>query len=189
MLVAHKSSVVVVLQLVATVVALHMSACATPAPKVALLDESFERAQRQKRGVLDALEAKGPLYFESNEDVLTAESRALLTQVAEQMFVYPRAKLVITGHADERGDTAYNLALGERRGQASKAFLVKLGVPAGRLRVVSLGEELPSAEGHDEDSWAMNRRDEFGFIVPGLTHAGISDPDEAQLHLTSKLMD
>lgn len=115
---------------------------------------------------LKALEAKGPLRFETDTDVLTLESQHILREVASQMFAHSRTKVIVTGHADERGDTAYNLALGERRGEAAREYLAKLGVPAGRVRIVSLGEEAPVVYGHDESAWAVNRRDEFTFIVP-----------------------
>ena len=118
------------------------------------------------RARLQALQAKGPLHFESDTDTLTAPSKEVLREVAQQMFAHPRTRVIVTGHADERGDTGYNLALGERRGHAARAYLSKLGVPPGRVRVVSLGEEQPLGDGHDEAAWADNRRDEFTFLLP-----------------------
>jgi peptidoglycan-associated lipoprotein len=67
----------------------------------------------------------------------------------------------ISGHADERGSDEYNLALGNRRAAAAKRYLTGKGVADGRLEVVSYGEERPANPGHDEGSWAENRRDEF----------------------------
>jgi peptidoglycan-associated lipoprotein len=92
--------------------------------------------------------------------------QGVLREVAKQLFAHPRAKVVVSGHADERGDTAYNLALGERRAAAAADFLARLGVPRGRVRSVALGEERPLLDGHDESAWAQNRRDEFAFELP-----------------------
>jgi peptidoglycan-associated lipoprotein len=67
----------------------------------------------------------------------------------------------VEGNCDERGSNEYNLALGERRALAVRAYLVNLGIDAGRIQTKSLGEERPVALGHDESSWQQNRRAEF----------------------------
>lgn len=72
--------------------------------------------------------------------------------------------VVIEGHTDERGSEEYNLALGERRANATKSYLVNLGVSGGRLDTVSFGESKPSVQGHDESAWKWNRRAEFRVI-------------------------
>jgi peptidoglycan-associated lipoprotein len=66
--------------------------------------------------------------------------------------------LLIEGHCDDRGTEQYNLALGDRRANSAKDYLVTLGVDAGRIRTVSYGEERPFEEGHDDNAWAQNRR-------------------------------
>jgi peptidoglycan-associated lipoprotein len=71
---------------------------------------------------------------------------------------YPAKRITIEGHADERGTREYNLALGERRANAAKNYLVSLGIDAGRITTVSYGKEKPVALGSDEASWAQNRR-------------------------------
>lgn len=116
---------------------------------------------------LNALVAQGPLYFETDTDILTEPSQVLLQRIAAQMHRVPMVRVVIGGHADERGDTSYNLALGERRAFAAKEYLMKMGIPKQRVDIVSLGEEQPIDSGHDELAWAMNRRDEFTFLLPG----------------------
>ena len=73
----------------------------------------------------------------------------------------PKLSLELQGHADERGSSEYNLALGKRRVQAAKRFLVDLGVDPGRLGTTSYGEEYPAARGHNESAWAKNRRGVF----------------------------
>ena len=72
----------------------------------------------------------------------------------------------IAGHCDERGSDEYNLALGLRRAAAAQQYLVALGIPAGRIAIVSYGEERPLDPGHDEAAWARNRRSEFTVIAP-----------------------
>lgn len=72
--------------------------------------------------------------------------------------------VVLEGHCDERGSEEYNLALGERRANATKAYLVNLGVSGGRLDTVSFGEAKPAVQGHDESAWKWNRRVEFRVI-------------------------
>jgi peptidoglycan-associated lipoprotein len=71
------------------------------------------------------------------------------------------ANITIEGHCDERGTKAYNLALGEKRANAAKDFLVALGVSASRISTVSYGKERPFDPGHDESAWAKNRRAHF----------------------------
>ncbi|MBI3457958.1 MAG: OmpA family protein [Candidatus Rokubacteria bacterium] len=73
----------------------------------------------------------------------------------------PNALLLIEGHADERGTNEYNLALGERRAKATRDFLVSLGVEAGRMTVISYGEERPTCTERTEACWAQNRRAHF----------------------------
>ena len=69
--------------------------------------------------------------------------------------------VTIEGHCDERGTKEYNLALGERRAVSARAYLVSLGIPADRLRIVSYGKEFPFDPGHEESAWSKNRRAHF----------------------------
>jgi peptidoglycan-associated lipoprotein len=94
--------------------------------------------------------------FDSSE--LSAESQAKLDADAKVLSDNPNAQLTIEGHCDERGTVEYNLALGDRRAQAAKDYLVRFGVAASRLSTISYGEERPFAEGHDETAWSQNRR-------------------------------
>ena len=168
-------------QVALVVVALHGAACTTAtaaAPKQTARAETLDPE-------LVALSNAGPLHFETNSDVLTEDSQRLLQRVAAQMFSHAEVNLVVTGHADERGDTMYNLALGERRGEAARAYLKKLGVPQARVRIVSLGEEQPAAAGHDEGAWALNRRDEFDFVKKGEAQAVL---EEGELDQTSRVV-
>src|SRR5207244_7375930 len=79
----------------------------------------------------------------------------------------PGLRLRIRGHCDERGSDEYNLALGNRRATAAKQYVVSHGIDGSRIETVSYGEERPLAQGHDEEAWAQNRRDEFEILSGG----------------------
>jgi peptidoglycan-associated lipoprotein len=98
------------------------------------------------------------VYFGTDEYALDAASKLTLAAQARWMLANPSVRGSIEGHADERGTREYNLALGERRANAAKEFLIANGVPAGRLTVISWGKERPAAVGSDEAAWAQNRR-------------------------------
>jgi peptidoglycan-associated lipoprotein len=102
------------------------------------------------------------IYFGFDSSSLSEDARRTLDKTAKQI-AFSKSKLgfKIEGHCDERGSAEYNMALGEKRAQAAKNYLMTLGVPAERLSVISFGKEKPAVAGHDEQSWAKNRRDEF----------------------------
>ena len=101
------------------------------------------------------------LHFEFDRWDLTPEARKTLEEVADALKAYPSLNLLIEGHADERGTVEYNLALGARRAQAAKDYLVGLGIDVARLDTISYGEERPFDPGHNEVAWALNRRAHF----------------------------
>jgi peptidoglycan-associated lipoprotein len=101
------------------------------------------------------------LFFEFDNYTLTPEAREILARNAEWLRQNPSARLSIEGHCDERGSDEYNLALGQRRAEAVKDYLVSLGIADERLRGTSYGEERPAAAGSDESAWSQNRRAEF----------------------------
>jgi len=98
------------------------------------------------------------IFFGTDMYDVDAEDQATLTRQAAWLAKYPNVSVTIEGHCDERGTREYNLALGERRANAAKNFLVSAGVPASRISVISYGKERPIATGSDEESWAQNRR-------------------------------
>ena len=87
--------------------------------------------------------------------------RAVVTTNAMLLRTYPTWAVTVEGHCDERGTAEYNLALGERRAIAVKAYLVSLGIAPDRMQAVSYGKEFPFDSGHDELAWAANRRAHF----------------------------
>lgn len=119
-----------------------------------------EAALREKLGKV-AGELGTMINFDFDRYDLKPEARQILTRKAEILKQYPEIKLVVEGHCDERGTAEYNLALGERRARAAADYLVNLGVPTGKLSIVSYGKERPLDPGHNEAAWAKNRRDEF----------------------------
>jgi len=105
-----------------------------------------------------------PIYFDFDKSNLKPDATATLNKNAEWLSKNPTAKIRIEGNCDERGTNEYNMALGERRANSAKQYLLKLGVSADRLTTVSYGEEKPVDPGHDEAAWAKNRRDDFKVI-------------------------
>jgi len=102
-----------------------------------------------------------PLFFLLDSFDVDAAGQQALQANASLLKKYPTWIITIEGHCDERGTAEYNLALGEKRALAAKAYLVSLGVPADRLRTVSYGKEFPFDPGHDESAWSKNRRAHF----------------------------
>jgi peptidoglycan-associated lipoprotein len=98
------------------------------------------------------------VYFGTDEFALDGPAQATLAAQARWLLANPNVRASIEGHADERGTREYNMALGERRANAARDFLVAQGVPVGRLLVTSWGKERPVAPGSNEEAWAQNRR-------------------------------
>jgi peptidoglycan-associated lipoprotein len=102
-----------------------------------------------------------PVFFELDSSDLSPAGQKALDQNAGLLKKYGSWAITIEGHCDERGTAEYNLALGERRAIAARAYLVSLGISADRLRTVSYGKEFPFDPGHDENAYAKNRRAHF----------------------------
>ena len=105
------------------------------------------------------------VLFGFDQSTLTAEGRTTVERWAAFLETYPANKMLIEGHADERGTREYNLALGERRANASREYLVSLGIDPNRLRTVSYGKERPINPGSSEAAYAQNRR-AFAVVEP-----------------------
>jgi peptidoglycan-associated lipoprotein len=102
-------------------------------------------------------------YFDYDKADIRPDTRSALTETAGFLKSYPQLKVMIEGHCDERGSTEYNLALGDRRAQAVKDFLVSLGVVSDRMQTVSYGKERPFCTEHTEDCFKQNRRGHFAM--------------------------
>ena len=98
------------------------------------------------------------VFFATNESVLTTRSRETLRKQATWLRANPSVTVVLEGHADERGTREYNLALGERRANAAKDYLMTYGISANRISVISYGKERPVDSGSNPLAWSKNRR-------------------------------
>jgi peptidoglycan-associated lipoprotein len=98
------------------------------------------------------------VLFGLDQSDIDAEARAILDSQATWLQRFPQVRATVEGHADERGTREYNLALGDRRANAAKNYLVAKGIDPSRLTTISYGKERPVALGSDEASWAQNRR-------------------------------
>jgi peptidoglycan-associated lipoprotein len=154
--------------------ALTMTACAKKTPPPADLPAATDQTGADTSGAasgdvelteLPAMQADlvakagaDTVYFGTDEYLLDAQSKATLAAQAKWMLANPSVRASIEGHCDERGTREYNMALGERRANAARDFMISQGVRASRLLVTSWGKERPVATGSDESAWAQNRR-------------------------------
>jgi peptidoglycan-associated lipoprotein len=108
--------------------------------------------------------AQGPLsdiHFGYNDYAIQDQDGSVLKSNASWLQAHPETKVQVEGHCDERGSEEYNIALGAKRAQAAKDYLVTLGVGDSRISTISYGKELPLCQEHDDSCWAQNRRDHF----------------------------
>ena len=126
-----------------------------------------ERLERETAGAREVLTEI--IFFEYDSDEIQGEAEARLRLKAAVLAANPNVRLRIEGHADQRGSTEYNLALGQRRAEAGRAFLANSGIDPDRFTTVSYGKERPLVEGEDEEAWSRNRRAEFAVIGGQVT--------------------
>jgi peptidoglycan-associated lipoprotein len=107
------------------------------------------------------------IHFDFDKSDIKSNDVGTLDQKVAILQGNPGLRIRISGHCDERGSDEYNLALGNRRANKAKEYLVQHGIDAGRIETVSYGEERPIAQGHDESAWSQNRRDEFEILAGG----------------------
>jgi len=151
----------------------------TPQPQVANADSLAEAERQRQRRIADSLAALGKsteavrtllatmIHFEYDKALIRGGDAAVLDQKVAILQANSGLRIRISGHCDERGSDEYNLALGNRRATAAKQYVVSHGIDGSRIETVSYGEERPLAPGHDEESWAQNRRDEFEILSGG----------------------
>ena len=130
--------------------------------EMALADKKRQGENTKKLAAIQRKIFLGELVlFNYDSSVLTPEAQERLTKKAKYLKRDSGVKIIIEGHCDERGSTEYNLALGERRAEAAKAFLVDMGISASRLTTISYGKERPFVKGRYESAWSLNRRAHF----------------------------
>ena len=132
---------------------------------MAAKDESLE-AQAALAKEHEVLEGRTsapllPVYFDFDKSNIRADQRDRIEKNALFLKENNEIRIRIEGNCDERGTNEYNMALGERRALSAKKYLVNLGIHEDRMHTLSYGEEKPLLHGHDEYSWAQNRRDDF----------------------------
>jgi peptidoglycan-associated lipoprotein len=141
-----------------------------------LREEEAKRREQEQKELEKSLAAKktpgieGQVYeskllkrihFEFDKYTIGESEAQVLKQNAAVLTKFPTLKIQIEGNCDERGTNEYNLALGERRASSAKQYLVSLGITAGRISIISYGEERPLETAHSEEAWAKNRRADF----------------------------
>jgi peptidoglycan-associated lipoprotein len=138
---------------------------AAPAPDNSAAEAAAAAAAAEAERLRRISEARAILtdriHFDYDESALRADARQILTQKVGILRASPQVQLRIDGHADERGSTEYNMALGNRRAQSVVDFFTQQGLAATRFQISSLGEELPLVNQSNEAAWAQNRRAEF----------------------------
>ncbi len=132
------------------------------AEKDRLARELAEKEQSAKVQAAAAVEeAVKDIYFDFDKSNIRPDAREVLKANADYFLKNSAASIVIEGNCDERGTAEYNMALGQRRAQEAKKYLINLGVKASAIKAISYGKERPIDPGHDEQAWAKNRRDHF----------------------------
>ena len=104
------------------------------------------------------------IYFDYDKSDIRSDARNILAENAKGLTDHPTATIRIEGNCDERGTDEYNLALGQRRADAARDYLVNYGISTSRLSTISYGESRPVSKGHDEASYSQNRRDDFSIL-------------------------
>jgi peptidoglycan-associated lipoprotein len=110
------------------------------------------------------LSQKRTIYFDYDQDVIKDEYKATVEAHAKYLQANRQLKIILQGNTDERGTREYNIALGQRRADAVKKLMILLGASEVQIETVSFGKEKPRSEGHDETSWAQNRRVDIVYV-------------------------
>lgn len=132
-----------------------------PLPSTSGQSSSLDQLQKGQAVGTPSSSPLKDIYFDFDKADLRADARETLKANADWLKKNPAATVQIEGHCDERGTAEYNLALGARRAQSAKDYLVTLGIPEQRLSTVSYGQELPVCTEHNEECWQKNRHDRF----------------------------
>jgi len=134
-------------------------------PEEVELAETTEVEEEALPEIVDVRLEGESVYFDFDKSFIKPEYRATLSEKASILKDNSDIHIRIEGNCDERGTNEYNIALGERRANSAKNFLISLGISSDRIETISYGEERPLFLGHDEDSWTRNRRDDFVIIT------------------------
>lgn len=134
---------------------------AAQAEAARLAAERAAEAERQRRVAAARATLEAMVFFDYDMSAIRPDAEQALRQKVDILRASPQVRIRIEGHADERGSTEYNLALGNRRAESIRQFLTGFGLSADRFEIVSFGEDRPLAQGSNEQAWARNRRGQF----------------------------
>ncbi len=172
----HKSRLTIVSFIALAVMIAALAGCGskkkeTPPPQPAPRQERQQPAptprvqepprRTQERDTVPANLRLETVYFDFDKSNIRSDQRSAMNRNAELLDKYETVRIQIEGHCDERGTNEYNLALGERRAETAKQYLVDYGISSSRITTISYGEERPVDPRHNETAWAKNRRCEF----------------------------
>jgi peptidoglycan-associated lipoprotein len=134
--------------------------------KSAKQEESAKQGNSKEQTAMESVVSQNitnlkDIHFDFDQYSIRPDDRQILSGHTNLLLKNKKVKIVIEGNCDERGTTEYNLALGDRRAQEAKKFLVNSGVDQKRIKTISYGKERPLDPDHNEDAWAKNRRDDF----------------------------
>lgn len=130
-----------------------------------LEEEERRRRAAERERVLSILRER--VHFDFDKSEIRTDAEEVLQRKVTVLREYPDIRLRVEGHADERGSNEYNLALGQRRAESVRRFLVSFGLTPGRFETISYGEERPLVNQSNEEAWAQNRRAEFVIMDEG----------------------
>lgn len=138
--------------------------------KTGITEEELAARDKSRDWSLKEILENSPLkdiYFEFDSYTIKSDYFPKLNEMGKWLKQYKNLKIAVEGHCDERGTIEYNLALGQKRAEAVKNYLVKLGVDEASIKTISFGKEIPADSGHGEDAWAKNRRASFKIDQKG----------------------
>lgn len=127
--------------------------------------EEAQAALEKRERLLQEAAAFQDVHFDFDKYDLKPEAREMIREHADWLLTNSEFQVILEGHCDERGTREYNLALGERRSESVRDYLLNLGIDTGRLTTISYGEELPLDPTHTEEAWAKNRRVHFVVVT------------------------
>jgi peptidoglycan-associated lipoprotein len=136
---------------------------ATPRPGETITEKELAKVETREEPAryTEEKDIFADVHFDYDRYDISEKDRPTLQNIAGWLLKNTSAKLSIEGHCDERGTNEYNLALGDRRAKAARDYLIALGVAAGRIEMLSYGEEMPVCKEQTEECWAKNRRAHF----------------------------
>jgi len=142
-----------------------MAPAAQPANEPAVVKPAAQEQSAKVEAAATVEASISDINFDFDQSTIRPDAREILKANADILLKKGAAAIAIEGYCDERGTAEYNMALGERRAQEAKKYLVNLGMKASQIKTISYGEERPLDPGNNEDAWAKNRR--AHFVVNG----------------------